>query len=418
MREDGVMRALLIAMVGLVIGGTGISSAAVTCVPIAPLGRRCVINNGLAPPNPENVIDDATYGTDYVYVRNVGCPPDWPSGFATDACPDPGAATEVEVAGVVRELAAHDSSAITIREGAVLQESLSARDFSAVTIDGGTMMEDADVSDSATITINGGSVYRFGAGGDGIATMSGGSVEQFAADGDATVTINGGWVSEHLHTWGSGTVTIDGGSVWGVSSYLSSAITISGGRVQDHVGALNSSTITITGGLLSANVLSARQSSTIAISGGTVGSNEIKAFDLSTVTITGGVTSVYALSAQQSSTITISGGTVRSVWLQASDSSTITIVGRNFEVDGVPVPYGDLTAQTGTITGLLASGDIDSVFYQAGWTGFPCSVSFPCSGTITLVPPDYLPTLSPWSQLALMAGLLGAGLGVWRRRKA
>jgi cysteine-rich repeat protein/probable HAF family extracellular repeat protein len=29
-----------------------------------------------------------------------------------------------------------------------------------------------------------------------------------------------------------------------------------------------------------------------------------------------------------------------------------------------------------------------------------------------------LPTLSPWSQLALMAGLLGAGLGVWKARGA
>jgi len=39
--------------------------------------------------------------------------------------------------------------------------------------------------------------------------------------------------------------------------------------------------------------------------------------------------------------------------------------------------------------------------------------------TVAESPPantNNLPSLSPWSQLALMAGLLGAGLGVWRWR--
>ena len=42
-----------------------------------------MISNGLAPPNPTNVINDATYSGDFeVYVRNVGCPPGWRSGGA------------------------------------------------------------------------------------------------------------------------------------------------------------------------------------------------------------------------------------------------------------------------------------------------------------------------------------------------
>jgi hypothetical protein len=36
---------------------------------------RFLINNGLAPPNSANVIDDDTYLNDDVYVRNTGCPP-------------------------------------------------------------------------------------------------------------------------------------------------------------------------------------------------------------------------------------------------------------------------------------------------------------------------------------------------------
>jgi hypothetical protein len=39
-------------------------------------------------------------------------------------------------------------------------------------------------------------------------------------------------------------------------------------------------------------------------------------------------------------------------------------------VDGVPVPYGDLTALTGTLTGTLASGEpIDNAFQQGGYGG-------------------------------------------------
>jgi hypothetical protein len=47
------MRTLLIAVEGLAVAIPGATSATVTCV-----GDNCVVNNGLAPPNSENVIDD------------------------------------------------------------------------------------------------------------------------------------------------------------------------------------------------------------------------------------------------------------------------------------------------------------------------------------------------------------------------
>ncbi len=37
-----------------------------------------VINNGLAPPNAGNVIDDDAYLSDWVLSRNAGCPPGTP----------------------------------------------------------------------------------------------------------------------------------------------------------------------------------------------------------------------------------------------------------------------------------------------------------------------------------------------------
>jgi hypothetical protein len=33
-----------------------------------------MINNGLAPPNPANAIEDGTFATDHVFARNVGYP--------------------------------------------------------------------------------------------------------------------------------------------------------------------------------------------------------------------------------------------------------------------------------------------------------------------------------------------------------
>jgi hypothetical protein len=98
-----------------------------------------------------------------------------------------------------------------------------------------------------------------------------------------------------------------------------------------------------------------------------------------------------ALETYGSSIVTMTGGTVDS-WLWAADSSLIKIVGSGFAVDGVPVPYGDLSAEFSTLTGTLASGDpIDDAFYQGGFDG---GGGFLATGTITLSPPtdcsDYM----------------------------
>jgi hypothetical protein len=140
------------------------------------------------------------------------------------------------------------------------------------------------------------------------------------------------------------------------------------------------------------------------VDGGETGG--LSAYDSSSIAVSGGT--VGALEAWGSSIITVSGGTLGN-YLNASDSSIITIVGSGFEVDGVPVPYGGLTVQTGTLAGTLASGDpINNVFHQGGG---------PYTGTITLTrrPSLRLPVLSLWGKLALAAILLGS---VVRRRQA
>jgi hypothetical protein len=286
-------------------------AASVHCV-----SGYCVINNGEAPPNPDNIIDDATYSGNYaVYVRNVGCPPGWPTVSAEDPCPSPGAGTEAVV----------EAGADAIGVGAL---------------------------DSSAVTMSGGVVWILAAGDSGTATMSGGTVLLGLGAAD------------------SSTVTMSGGSTFDLKAADSSTVTMSGGG-SSSLQAHDTSNFTMSGG--STFVLEANGSSTITMSGGWVGALHV--YGSSTVAKTGG--GVGGLHAHDSSTVTMSGGTVL-INLTAFDSSTIMIVGSGFKVDGVPVPYDDLTATTGTLTGTLASGNpIDNEFYQGGGNH---------TGTIRLIP--------------------------------
>jgi hypothetical protein len=185
--------------------------------------------------------------------------------------------------------------------------------------------------------------------------------------------VDGGEV-DYLHVYDSSTVTMSGGSTHWLDAYGSSTVTMIGGTVWD-LFARDISNIAMSGGEVW--LLHAHGSSTFAMSGGRV-SRSFLAFNSSTVTMSGGA--AWGLSARDISDITMSGGTVDR--LLASDSSTITIVGSGFEVFGVPVAYGDLTALFGELTGTLASGDpINSSFSRGSLEDRP-----PVPGTIALIP--------------------------------
>jgi hypothetical protein len=140
------------------------------------------------------------------------------------------------------------------------------------------------------------------------------------------------------------------------------------------------------------------------VDGGSLGEGgDLEAYDSSSITMSGGTVGD-SVSAYDFSTITISGGVAMSS-LYALDSSTMIFFGGSFMVDGVPVPFGELAALTGVLTGTLASGDpIDNVFFQGGYdSGFGGAQA---TGTMILVP-------EPGTGLLVMAGLLG--LAGWRR---
>ena len=71
---------------------------AVVATPCVALAADIMIHNGFAPPVAPNVIDHASWASDDVWVRNVGCPPSWGGGAGPgDPCPSPGALTTVAV---------------------------------------------------------------------------------------------------------------------------------------------------------------------------------------------------------------------------------------------------------------------------------------------------------------------------------
>jgi hypothetical protein len=180
-----------------------------------------------------------------------------------------------------------------------------------------------------------------------------------------------------LFAYDTSTVTMSGGHVkfGALEAFDTSTVTMSGGEVNDGLRVYDSASVTITGGEVIVGSPQAFDSSSITITGGDV--DGLFASGFATVTMTGGNVWEDGVNASGSSAITITGGNLESLF--AYDSGTLTVAGTSFAVDGSPVSYGDLTAQSGILTGMLASRDeIHPDFRQGGGS---------YTGTITLVPP-------------------------------
>jgi len=197
---------------------------------------------------------------------------------------------------------------------------------------------------------------------------------------------------------------VEGGVVGWIGVFETSAITMSGGSV-DELRAYGSSNITLTDGAVGSRV-EADEYSTIGISGGSI-TGEVTADEFSTISISGGSIDGFILAAM-AGTVRMSGGTLGGTlgFLMAGggQSATIEIVGSEFMVDGSPVPYGPIAAQTGVLSGVLAMGDpVNNEFFH---NGASLGINI-YDGTITLVP---IPEPSTASLLAFgLAGMAAAG---------
>jgi hypothetical protein len=157
----------------------------------APVGADVVvIHNGLAPPDPANVVDAADdYADDQVYVQNVGC-----DATVQDPCPMPwGAPTHVELAdgGSVQGFALFQSSILETTGGAVTGD-LVAFDSSRLTMRGGQVTGRLFANDSAAVTVAGGSLGDvLAAYGAAEVTVRGGSVGYLRADDSSLIQVVG-----------------------------------------------------------------------------------------------------------------------------------------------------------------------------------------------------------------------------------
>lgn len=157
------------------------------------LAADVLIANGLAPPNPDNVIDDDTAANDVVRVRNVNCPD--PSEPPFGDCTFPGAATTAELVdgGVIEDVGVYESSRFEMKGGTVTI-TVAAYDSSQVTVSGGTALSGTSVQTLDFST----------------ATIRGGTLGTIAADDSSMVTIRGGTILDEVGAYDSSTLILIG----------------------------------------------------------------------------------------------------------------------------------------------------------------------------------------------------------------
>jgi hypothetical protein len=149
-----------------------------------------------------------------------------------------------------------------------------------------------------------------------------------------------------------------------------------------------------TGGLVG-GWLAVQDASDLVLNGGSV-EGSVAALESATATIFDGAIAG-GLVARDEASIRWEGGAVGGA-LVAYDDSLIEVIGDEFEVNGVSVALGDLGAQTGMLSGRLASGELFSVsFFQGGPAGTATT------GTIRLVPEPHAALLAAVASLALAA---------------
>ncbi len=353
-----------------------------------------VINNGLAPPNPENILDhpypDPTFFA-RILVNNEGC-----DASRERHCANPGDPTEVtgfantvEIfdtstfhGSALTELQAYDSSNVVIRDGD--QARLAASDSANMTIES-CYRCDASAADESFVEAVGGfegfsasgrshSVFR-GAGdvGDCVYVRDDAFLEYFGAMWCMRMT--GGHAVMYPRPSVGRRHAIDSMSI-GEGALFEQR----GGLSGEFTNSVEGTLLVTDGAILWGGIVVTGHAS---ISGGSVSAHPEP------------VSTPYGLQpgpwnfiAEEGGVIHLSGGTLNEhVSLAARDQSSIRIFGEDFSVDGAPVPYGFLKQRTGVLSGTLASGDtIENAFAQRGGD---CDGEA-CTGRIMVFPSRYL----------------------------
>jgi hypothetical protein len=140
-----------------------------------------VINNGLAPPNPANVVDAAnSFPSDELWIQNAGC-----DATVQHPCSGPGEPTTVEMVD-----GGQIGKPVDSPSGAGPLEVFQSSTF---IMSGGFIRSNAAANESSTILMSGGFIAEdIRTGHSSVAVMSGGSIDNIYASGQSEVRLSGG----------------------------------------------------------------------------------------------------------------------------------------------------------------------------------------------------------------------------------
>lgn len=322
--------------------------------PTTPAQAVTLIANGLAPPNPENVIVGATDSQGF-HVRNEGCG----TPFANSPCAAPGAATSASLDQVIGSVVVWDSS-------------------------------------SATVTASGGFPNSMSTFGDATAVVSGSSFDSYRARDRSTLTVHGNAVPgipTSASVADSATLELDGVSVFGTVSATGGTLLMSGGAT----------TVSVSGGAHAALDVAAEFF-------GFAGQATVDCNVCGTLDDRG------AFEARESAFVRWYGlgahpfdAGLAPAALRARDSAVIEIYGSDFAIDGVAAGFGEISATQGTLTGTFSNGQAIGSNGLGFWQGGHTVGANSYTGRIFLMP-------IPEPSTAALVGLGLAALGISRRR--
>ncbi|MEM7808154.1 MAG: hypothetical protein AAF561_08595 [Planctomycetota bacterium] len=245
---------------------------------------------------------------------------------------------------------------------------------SSVIINGGEFFEDVTGLDSSSITVNGG--------------MIGNDLLGFT---NASLVMTGGSVADDAEIYDTGSFVVSGGVVGeDLEAFGDSLLTFSGGTVTNNLTAEDDATVVMTGGSVG-NDLEAINDAAITLTGGAIGS-DIEAFRRGTIDIFGG---------ELGTTGVFNNG------IASGGDSVITLYGPEFQINGSPAEFGNITQNFGTLSGTLSDGNTFTMPFERVNEGFRRGFR----GEIVLVQ-QAIP-----EPVASLGGLIGLGLLVARRQR-
>ncbi len=297
-----------------------------------------LINNGLAPPNPTNVIDDDSLAEELLEIANLGCARRPPCSSATP--------THVEMVddAVLDWVAVYQDSSFSVSGGSAGSASPPHSGLSVNLFDEASFVLDAALTCSVLL------------------------------QGSVQVEVKNGSAAFYPHA-GSPRIAVTGGDVdlsWGFD--VPAVVRLDGGelRLPRHSSGLE---LDVFGGVVDCSYKARMKGATVRLSGGRVGDVspcEIMLEQSSHMSVTGGDLSGHVW-VSTNSTLSIASGSLGAgfppeilgleVKLTAFHGGVIEIAGRHFTMlSGPPltrlrtVPYGEL-AEDGYLLGVLPNGE-------------------------------------------------------------